>query len=135
MDGPIVSPMPVNVNKRPRSSRYESDSSISSATSCDSDSDSDSPSSRDSGIFDCESRPKKRQKRKPNPETMAYYHRCLGHSGDVRQLQYYGIDLSQEIDDKAPCVSCTIKKMQQIKHTSHIRPGRRPFDLIYSDIA
>ena len=31
-------------------------------------------------------------------------------------------------------MSCVIKKMQQIKYTSRIRPGKRPMELIYSDI-
>lgn len=130
IDGPIISSRPP---KRPRSVAYESDITISSATSCDSDSNSDT--SRDSTSSDSEdSTPRKRQKRKPNPETLAYYHRCLGHAGDVEQLSHYGIDLSKDVSDKAPCVSCIIKKIQQVKHTSHIRPGRRPLDLIHSDI-
>ena len=136
IDGPIVSPAPV---KRPRSVGYESDPSSSSATNCDSDSDSDSSfvtaksAGSDSGISDCED-PRPRKKRKPNPQTVAYYHRCLGHSGDIAQLKDYGIDLSKEISDKTPCLSCIVKKMSQVKHTSHIRPGRRPMELIHSDI-
>ena len=111
---PIISPTP---SKRPRSVAYELDTTISSATSCESDSNSDT-SSRASINSDStssgsdESRPRKRQKRKPNPETMAYYHRCLGHAGDVQQLSDYGIDLCKEVSDKAPCVSC-LKIMRQ----------------------
>ena len=136
IDGPIVSPAPV---KRPRSVSCESESASSSATDCESQSEpSHSPaasarSESDSGISDCEdARPKK--KRKPNPETVAYYHRCLGHSGDVEQLTKYGINLSKAVNDRVPCTSCVIKKLTQVRHTSHIRPGRRRMDLVHSDI-
>ena len=133
IDGPIVSPAPV---QRPSSVDYESETSGSSATDCESESDYDSDSSArsnsDSGISDCEDKPRK--KRKPNQETEAYYHRCLGHSGDVKQLSRYGINLSKEVNDKVPCKSCVIKKMTQVRHTAHIRPGRRPMELIHSDI-
>ena len=138
VDGPIPSPVPA---RRRRSVSYESDVTISSATDCNSGSDSGSSyatarsasSQSDSGISDCED-PRLKKKRKPNPATIAYYHRCLGHSGDVLQLENYGIDLSKKVSDKEPCVACTIKKMKQVKHTSHIRPGKRPMELIHSDI-
>ena len=135
VNGPIVSPTPV---KRPRSVSYESDSSISSATSYESasaDSDSSAITNSElsnSGISDYKDQPRK--KRKPNSQTMAYYHRCLGHSEDIQQLTKYGINLTKKVDDKPPCVSYMIKKIQQVKHTSHIRPGKRPLDLIHSDI-
>ena len=110
IDRPIVSPTPV---KRPRSVSYELDTTISSASSCDSDSDSysDSGTSRtESSSSSVDDGPRK--KRKPNKETMAYYHRCLGHAGDVELLSDYGIDLSKPVSDKAPCISCVIKKIQ-----------------------
>ena len=55
----------------------------------------------------------------------------------MRQLEEYGIDLFKKVADKALCVSCVIEKLQQVKDTSHIRPGRRPLSLqvIHSDIS
>ena len=86
IDGPIISPAPIK--KRTYSSRYKSNSSISSTTnyksSLDSSSELDLDSLYDSRIPNCEDRPRKRQKRKLNPKAIAYYHRYLGHSRDIR---------------------------------------------------
>ena len=130
IDRPIISPAPV---KRPREVDYESEVSDTSASSCNSDSSTSSIVTSglesDSGMHGGP-----RKKRKLNAQTVAYYHRCLGYAGDVEQLEKYGINLSKEVSDRAPCISCVIKKIQQVRYTSHIRPGRRRVDLIHSDI-
>ena len=119
--------------KRFRSVIYESDIIISFVTSCDFESNFDTSRNSTSSNFE-NFTPRKRQKRKSNPEILTYYHRCLSHANDVKQLSHYKIDLSKDISNKTSCVFCIIKKIQQVKHISHIRPDRRSLDLIHSDI-
>ena len=109
IDGPIVSPAPA---KRPRSVSYESDTTISSVLSCDSDSDFyfDLGTSRtELSLSLIDDGPRK--KRKPNKEIIVYYYRCLGYAGDMELLSDYSIDLSKLVSDKAPYISCVIKKV------------------------
>ena len=119
--------------KRSRSVIYESNIIISSVTSCDFESNFDT--SRNSTSSDFENFiSRKRQKRKSNFENLTYYYRYLNHADDVKQLSHYKIDLSKNISNKTSCVFCIIKKIQQVKHISHIRSNRRSLDLIHSDI-
>ena len=136
IDRSIVSSTPV---KRPRSVSYESNPSSSSVISCESNSNSPSvtddsaQSGTNSEISNCEDfRPRK--KRKPNLETITYYYRYLDHSGDITQLEKYDINLFKAVNDKISYVSCVVKKITQIKHTSRIRLERRSMNLIHSDI-
>ena len=97
--------------KRLRSVIYESDIIISFVTSYDFESNFDT--SRDNTSSDFENfTPRKRQKRKLNFEILTYYHRCLSHADDVKQLSHYEIDLSKDVSNKTSCVFYIIKKIQ-----------------------
>jgi len=80
----IVSPAEVLYKKRSRSVDYSSDSSISSTLNYSSSvSDSSVLTNLGSSSSNSDSEPT-RLRYKLNSNTIAYYYRCLGHSGDVR---------------------------------------------------
>jgi hypothetical protein len=44
------------------------------------------------------------------------------------------IDLTKSIPDVSPCKTCTISTLRSNAHSSHIRKGELPLELVHSDV-
>ena len=78
------------------------------------------------------------ERRKINDETLDLWHARLGHLGhqNVKKLVKLskGIDLTKTVVNKEPCEPCAVMTARNASHKSHIRPGKRPLDLVHSDL-
>ena len=90
---------------------------------------------RDSSDSDTDT---ERLNRKTMDEALDLWHGRMGHLGhqNVKMLARMskGIDLTKVPEAKDPCEPCTVAKGKAGEHKSHIRPGKRPLDLVHSDI-
>ena len=79
-----------------------------------------------------------RPSEKISEEAVKLWHVRMGHLGhqNVKLLAKMskGMDLTKMPKATDPCGPCTVAKGKAGEHKSHIRPGKRPLDLVHSDI-